>query len=198
MSDNPFESPGWPYRDADQPAATSGEMPSAHLPPAEHPPPPVPSAAVPPPPQRGAVPPPPPPRVAPVSSRRIWLVLGCVVVALAVAVGACTVWLISAVRPPVDRSNAFLAAIDEGDYAAAAAMIDPDCGNGLSSADLQSFFGGADLEYDLNSSSVSSINGSDTTAQVSGALRVGASSERITIALVKRGEVWFVCGFSVR
>lgn len=199
MADTPFDPPGWPF-DQGERASPPMPPPVPSLPPAGAPPPPVPgnpTSPAPPPPGSGY--PPPPPAGHGSSTRRIWIVVLGVVLVLALAIGACTVWLIGQVRPPVDRSNEFLALIDNADYDGAAALVDPTCSNGLTSIDLRDAFGGANLDYDLRSSSVSSINRNDPTAEVSGSIRVGSATQQtIVVFLVERSDEWLVCGFSLR
>jgi len=111
---------------------------------------------------------------------------------LALAIGACSVWLFSALTAPVDASNEFLAAVDRRDYAVAVAMTEPSCNRGLDVSDLNDFFGGQDIRYDLNSSNI--VNSS---ANVTGSLGIGSGSDipGFNLSLRKVGDDWRVCGF---
>jgi len=110
---------------------------------------------------------------------------------LVLGIGACTFWFIGTVTAPVDTSNDFLAAIDNGDYDAAIALSDPLCSQGMSATDLAQAFQGADISYNLNNSSISNSN-----ATVSGSFSmVGENVSTIEIYLRNNGG-WGVCGFN--
>lgn len=122
------------------------------------------------------------------SPRKIVLI---VLAILALLVGACSVWLFSITKPAVDEANRFLAAVDRGEYQAAADMTT--CG-GMNANRLEEIFAFQDIDYDLKSVEVS--NG--TNATVSGSINVPTESHRrITLSLFKVGDNWSVCRFSL-
>jgi hypothetical protein len=141
-------------------------------------------------------PPPPPgwgPPAAPVkkSRRSLWITLAVIFGGLVLAIGSCTLFFVSAVKAPVDASNRFLAAIDDGDYAKAISLSDPGCSLGMSEADLAATFQGADITYNLNSSSVT-----NSSATVSGSFSVvGQNVSSISLQL-RNIDGWQVCGFN--
>ncbi len=126
------------------------------------------------------------------SHRTLWITLATIFGVLALGVGSCTVWFVGTVKAPVDESNRFLAAIDTGDYAAAAARTDPGCNAGMSAAALDEIFAGTDISYNLTSSSIT-----NSSATVSGSFSAqGRNFGLIELSLRKQGE-WRVCGFQV-
>jgi len=110
-----------------------------------------------------------------------------------VGIGACTYFFIGAVKAPIDESNRFLAVVNAGDYAGAAAMTDPTCNDGMSAQDLQSIFQGNEIAYNLNGSFVSNnqatVNGTFATSGVPG--------DVIELRLQERNDTWGVCGFTI-
>jgi len=220
MAETPPQPPGWPYNqdpNADPPVPNS--PPAYEAPQYQSPPPPTPPTppqyqspyepavpSVPPAPhvqpgfaqQYGGPgqPPPPPGWSAPVgppkkSRRTLWITLAVVFGVLALAVGSCTVWFISTVTAPVDTANEFLASIDRGNYADAIALSDPDCSQGMSQADLVATFRGADIEYNLNNSSITNSN-----ATVSGSFSVAGENLSTVEIYLRNNDGWRVCGFN--
>jgi len=115
---------------------------------------------------------------------------------LAVAIGGCTVWFISAVTAPVDEANLFLAEVDDLDYSSALAMMTTACdGSVLTADDLEAVLGGAPISYNLRSSS---ITNSDAT--VSGSFSSENPANRATRieVFLRNRDGWKVCGFRVR
>ena len=162
----------------------------------------------PPPPRAQPIPPPPPyepfrpnapvPQgvAAPNRFKPLIITLVAIVAVLALGIGACTVWFVSTVTAPVDEANEFLADIDAGDYQAAAQHLDPACSAGLDANELMRIFGGANIDYDLTSSSVQG----SSDAQVSGSFSFedGSSGfDQIELFLGKPGDDWRVCGFGL-
>jgi hypothetical protein len=141
-------------------------------------------------------PPPPPgwgPQVAPVkkSRRSLWITLAVIFGVLVLAIGSCTVWFVSTVKAPVDKSNEFLAAIDNGDYAQAIALSDPGCSQGMTEADLAAAFQGADITYNLNNSSVTNSN-----ATISGSFSMVGQNVTTIQLLLRKNDGWKICGFN--
>ena len=125
------------------------------------------------------------------SRRSLWVTLAVIFGVLVLAIGSCTVWFVSTVKAPVDKSNEFLAAIDNGDYAEAIALSDPGCSQEMSEADLAAGFRGADITYNLNNSSIT-----NSRATVSGSFSmVGESVSAIEVYLRNDGG-WKVCGLN--
>lgn len=125
------------------------------------------------------------------SRRSLWITLGVIFGVLALGIGSCTIWFVGAVKAPVDASNNFLAAIDNGNYAEAISLSDPGCSLGMSEADLAQVFGGADITYNLNNSSVT-----NSSATVSGSFSVvGQDLSSISLQL-RNIDGWRVCGFN--
>lgn len=207
MAEDEFDPPGWPFN---QPQPPGQDAPRSYEPPphpgyASDPPPPNPSQQFPPPGPAGYEPPawrpansgqPPPPTpgaFAPEPKRRrrgLWGIVGFIFVALALLIGACTVWFVGAVTAPVDAANEFLAAIDDGDYSGAVTMTAPRCNNGLTAADLESRFRNANISYNLNQSSVQNAG-----ATVRGTITIGSESPvPIRLELLNSNR-WQVCGF---
>ena len=110
---------------------------------------------------------------------------------LVLGVGACTIWFVGTVKAPVDKSNEFLAAIDNGDYAQAIALSDPLCSQGMSEADLANAFQGADITYDLTSSSIT-----NSSATVSGSFAVVGENVSTIEVYLRNNDGWSVCGFN--
>ncbi len=216
MADTPSPPPGWPTGPpapgAYPPPAPTPAPPNTYeplpprppntyepAPPSSYPPPPPtppPPSSYPPPAPPIAYPPPPPGWVPPPpgkkSYRNIWITVAVIIGALALGIGSCTVWFIGTVKAPVDQANRFLAAIDAGDYDAAVALTDPGCNLGMTAADLDDLFAGADITYDLKSSSI--VN---REATVSGSFSAADRSfTRIELSL-RNQDGWSVCGFRV-
>lgn len=119
--------------------------------------------------------------------------MGLIFGALVLGVGSCTVWFVSTVKAPVDKSNEFLAAIGSGDYAGAVALSDPGCNQGMSTPGLTAAFQGADITYNLNDSSIT-----DSNATISGSFAmVGQNVSTIQIFLLNN-DGWKVCGFNAK
>ena len=181
-----------------QPAASAYEPPVPGVAPAAVPPPnqyaPQPGY----PPQYGGPgqPPPPPgwgPQAAPVkkSRRSLWITLAIIFGVLILGIGSCTVWFVGTVKAPVDASNKFLAAIDDGDYAEAISLSDPGCSLGMSEADLAAAFQGADITYNLNNSSVT-----NSSATVSGSFSVAGQNVTSISLQLRNIDGWRICGFN--
>ena len=144
-----------------------------------------------------APPPPPPPGwgqpAAPVkkSRRSLWITLGVIFGVLVLAIGSCTVFFVTAIKAPVDASNRFLSAIDDGDYARAISLSDPGCSLGMSEADLANAFQGADITYNLNNSSVT-----NSSATVSGSFSVVGQNVSSIALQLRNIDGWKICGFN--
>jgi len=110
---------------------------------------------------------------------------------LVLGIGACTVWFVGTVKAPVDESNRFLAEIDAGDYTAAVARTDPACNQGMTAGQLEALFGGADITYDLKSSSIT-----NNSAAVSGSFSATNLSLRNIEIYLRNSDGWRVCGFN--
>ncbi len=184
----PPPSPG--YQPPPQPAASPYQPPVPGAPP----------HAVAPPNQHGGPgqpPPPPPPGwgqpAAPVkkSRRSLWITLAVIFGVLVLAIGSCTVFFVTAIKAPVDASNRFLSAIDDGDYARAISLSDPGCSLGMSEADLASAFQGADITYNLNNSSVT-----NSSATVSGSFSVVGQNVSSIALQLRNIDGWKICGFN--
>ncbi len=200
MADTPSQPPGWP--DNEEPdAASPPPVPPAFEPPPLPPQPGLPASPPyqPPPAQPGPPQPPPPPPpgwgqpAAPVkkSRRSLWITLAVIFGVLVLAIGSCTVFFVTAVKAPVDASNRFLSAIDDGDYARAISLSDPGCSLGMSEADLASAFQGADITYNLNNSSVT-----NSSATVSGSFSVVGQNVSSIALQLRNIDGWKICGFN--
>ncbi|MDG1087942.1 MAG: hypothetical protein P8P20_09420 [Acidimicrobiales bacterium] len=141
--------------------------------------------------------PPPPPGwgqpAAPVKKprRSLWITLGVIFGVLVLAIGSCTVFFVTAIKAPVDASNRFLSAIDDGDYARAISLSDPGCSLGMSEADLANAFQGADITYNLNNSSVT-----NSSATVSGSFSVVGQNVSSIALQLRNIDGWKICGFN--
>ena len=110
---------------------------------------------------------------------------------LVLALGSCTVFFVTAIKAPVDASNRFLSAIDDGDYARAISLSDPGCSLGMSEADLANAFQGADITYNLNNSSVT-----NSSATVSGSFSVVGQNVSSIALQLRNIDGWKICGFN--
>jgi hypothetical protein len=140
------------------------------------------------PPPAGYVPPPPPKK-----NRSVLKVLGIVGLVLLLGIGGCTAWFVSTVKAPVDESNRFLALIDQGDYAGAVAASDSACNAGMQANELSDIFQGADINYNLNNSSIT-----NSSAVVSGSFSgPGLPWTNVQVGLQKRDGEWGVCSLNL-
>lgn len=180
----------------------SGPPGAAPLPPARtydsaSPPPPSGAASQPAPP--AAIPGAPIPPVtygAPESKKRSWitwlLVIGGIVALLIVGIAACVFLLVGSLTAPVDASNEFLADLNAEKFAEAMTRTDPGC-SGLSADGLAGSFGGANLSYNLSSSSIINSN-----ATVTGTISFdGSPNDVVTLSLREVGDEWLVCNIAV-
>ncbi len=127
--------------------------------------------------------------------KKILLIVGLIVGLPLIGVGACTFLVFSAVKAPVDESNALLALLDEGKYSEAYDAFDSSCASDFTAQDIRSVWESVEIDtYDLKSSSV--VNSS---ADVSGTISLdGGAPEPISFTLNKRDGDWKVCSFSLR
>ena len=125
------------------------------------------------------------------SRRSLWITLGVIFGVLVLAIGSCTVFFVTAIKAPVDASNRFLSAIDDGDYARAISLSDPGCSLGMSEADLANAFQGADITYNLNNSSVT-----NSSATVSGSFSVVGQNVSSIALQLRNIDGWKICGFN--
>ena len=121
----------------------------------------------------------------------LWIFLGIAAV-LALAVGACSVWFVSTVKAPVDEANRFLAAIDDRNYGAAAAMADPVCSQGMTAADIEALFQGRDITYDLKNSQIT-----NSSAVVTGRFSMSGTPLDFVEVSLRNNDGWRVCGVFV-
>ncbi len=134
----------------------------------------------------------------PKKKRKIWPWILGIFMVMILGIGGCSYALFRAVSGQVDAANEFLAAVDNGDFDAAASLTSDssECFGSTAKADLVDFFSGNDIEdYNLNSSNVSSVNGR-TTGEVSGTITSGDVFP-IVFSMVKDGGDWLVCGLDV-
>ena len=131
------------------------------------------------------------PAVQPKKSKLwLWLLLG--LGAFVLLIGGCVAVLFNAVKGPIDKSNEFLALVDEGDYQGAFALTDPSCVTGGPET-IQSFFGGVDItDYSLTSTSVENNTGS-----ASGTITYNGSDTRTIEFSLTNTDGWRICGFEV-
>jgi hypothetical protein len=122
------------------------------------------------------------------------LILGLVIGLPLIGIGACTFFLVGAVKGPINESNAMLALLDEGKYQEAYDSFDPACTENFEVEDILAIWEGVEIDgYDLKNVSV--VN---SKADVSGTVSVnGGLSNPISFELNKRGGDWKVCGFTV-
>jgi hypothetical protein len=137
---------------------------------------------------------------APKKKRKVWRWLLGIFVVLLLLIGGCTYLVIDAVRGPVDRVNAFMAAVDEGDLATAASLMSTssECFGEQTTAIVESTFGSVDVtDYNFVTSNVQSSNGT-SSGQVSGTLTTTADGEvPATFVLTKENDEWVLCGWDI-
>ncbi len=123
------------------------------------------------------------------------LILGLVIGLPLIGIGACTFFLIGAVKGPINESNAMLALLDEGKYQEAYDSFDPACTSSFTAEDLSSTWTGVEVDgYNLNS-----VNVVNSNAEVDGTVSLnGGSPEPVHFELNKRDGDWKVCGFTLR
>lgn len=120
----------------------------------------------------------------------LWLLLGFGAIIL--LVGGCVAVLVSAVKGPIDKSNEFLALVDQGDYQGAFDITDPSCVSGGPET-IEAFFAGVDItDYSLTSTSVE-----NSTGAASGTITYNGNDTRSIDLRLTNTDGWRICGFEV-
>ena len=120
----------------------------------------------------------------------MWITVATIVGICVLGIGACTVWFVSTVTAPVDEANRFLAEVDEGHYATALAMMTTPCdGSQITTDVFDQIFGGAPIDYNLNSSNVT-----NNDAVASGSFSSPITSASQIEVYLKDRDGWKVCG----
>ncbi len=134
---------------------------------------------------------------APARKSRWWIWLLAVFFGLILLVGGCTALVIRAVRGPVDASNEFFAAVNDGDLSRAASLVsaDPSCSFGTdpeSSIDQQ-FTGVTVEDYFFAGASVSSSEGGSTAEVIGLVTTLEAGEVGYAVDMIQDGDDWKVC-----
>ena len=143
----------------------------------------------------------PPAQAAPQKKSKKWLwILLAIPLLLLLGIGGCTALLYSSIGQPIDATNAFVAELDNGDYAAAynqlctstKGAVDPD----QWAAEAEAGIGGEITDFSFTEAFVSASSGQESTATVSGTIEVDGVGRSVTYNLVKEGDDWRVCTVS--
>lgn len=135
---------------------------------------------------------------APARKSRWWIWLLGIFFGLILLVGGCTVLVVRAVRGPVDATNEFFAAVNDGDLSRAASLVssDPGCSFGADPASSidQQFTGVTVQDYFFAGAAVNTGDGS-STAEVIGLVTTLEEGEvTYTVNMIQEGDDWKVCG----
>lgn len=140
---------------------------------------------------------PPAPAPAPARRSRWWMWLLGIFFGLILLVGGCTFLLVRAVQGPVDATNEFFAAVNQGDLTRAASLVstDPSCSFGTdpeSSIDQQ-FTGVTVEDYFFAGASVNTGDGA-SRAQVIGVVTTLEEGEvPYAVDMIQEGDDWKIC-----
>ena len=140
----------------------------------------------------------PPAQAEPQKKSRKWLwILLAIPLLILLGIGGCTALLVSSIGEPIDATNAFVADLDNQDFAAAYNQLCTTTKGAVGpdqwAAEVEAGLGGEITDYNFTEASVSSSSGQQSTATVTGTIAVDGVDRAVSYGLVKEGDDWRVC-----